>query len=242
MTFNLTSQFNSVRQMRESENTILLGQNSESISGLQDRVPTANSLHQKDGDNQKERNKNTTEFLNILEIMHASIERLANAVEEMEASFRERDGEEWREKLALRILGEDDIPQRHEGESMGDYRDRMETLLIEELLNGDGSIKDEYKNDPELSEYAQWAQKQYHLNSAREAVTELQNTNTTSERRTEILDGLEQRSNLEELTFADRDATPQSTTQSQIKDSVDAVRDIATETERSASVGLKFTS
>ncbi|MCU7848716.1 MAG: hypothetical protein KZQ89_12085 [Candidatus Thiodiazotropha sp. (ex Lucinoma kastoroae)] len=130
MTFNLTSQFNFARLISEMDNTILLGQKSESVSGLQDRGPTANNTNPKDGKRQKSKDKNTSEFLHILETMQAGIDRLAEAVEQMEANFRQHDGEEWREKLALKILGENDIPQRHEGESMDDYRERIEKLLV----------------------------------------------------------------------------------------------------------------
>ncbi|MEW7988298.1 MAG: hypothetical protein AB2805_07430 [Candidatus Thiodiazotropha sp.] len=230
---DLASQFNSARLTSEVENNILLGQKSESVSGLQDRGPTANPANPKDEKRHKSRAKNTSEFLHILETLQAGIDRLAEAVEQMEADFRQRDGEEWREKLALKILGENDIPQRHDGESMEDYRERIEKLLINEMLNDDGSIKEEYKNDPELSDYAQWAQKQYHLDSARAAVSELENPHTTPERRDEILEGLDQRGDLEELTFADRESTPQSTTQELIKNTTDNVEDSNLTTDQS---------
>lgn len=239
---DLTSQFNSARLINEVENNILLGQKSESVSGLQDRGPTANPANPKDEKRQNSGNKKNSEFLHILETLQTGIDRLSKAIEKMEADFRQRDGEEWREKLALKILGENDIPQRHDGESMDDYRARIERVLIDEMLNDDGSIKDAYKNDPELSDYAHWAQKQYHLDSARAAVSELENPNTSPERRDEILEGLERRGDLEELTFADRESTPQSEIHSQIKDSADSVgEDLASE-QLSVDVGLKFTS
>ena len=90
--------------------------------------------------------------------------------------------------------------------------------------NADGSIKAEYKNHPELGDYAEWAQKQYHLNSARAAVNELENPNTTPERQHEILDELKQRNNFEELIFADSETDLNSDAQSAIKDHADSAR------------------
>ena len=87
--------------------------------------------------------------------VHVYIEQLQKDMEGMEALFRERDGDAWREKLALNILDADDIPQRHEDESIEDYRERLEPLLIIKMLNPDGSIKTQYLNDPDLSDYAQ---------------------------------------------------------------------------------------
>ena len=54
----------------------------------------------------------------------------------------------------------------HIGESMEDYRERLEPVLMAELLDENGEIKDKYKNDPEMSEWAEWAKAQYDKNDA----------------------------------------------------------------------------
>ncbi len=220
----LTLQFNAARRFAEIENTILLGQQGDSIAGEQERSATANKSNSTDNQKQEAKDKKLSEFLHAYQIMQDYIDRLAKSIEQLENAFRQRDGEEWREKLALKILSEDDIPQQEPGETIQAYRERLEILLINEMLNVNGSIKGEYKNHPELADYAQWAQKQYHLNSARTAVNELENPNTSLERRNEIFDEFKKRSDIEELTYADHEATTQSTTQSQIKDIVDTGR------------------
>ncbi|CAA0121080.1 Uncharacterised protein [Halioglobus japonicus] len=229
---DLTSIFDKARLHLDQENTILLGQQSGSISGLIERSATAANPHSKIVKKQQDKDNATSRMLEILDSIQAGIERLTKDIERLEAGFRERHGEEWREKLALKILGEDDIPQRLEGESMDDYRERLEALLIVEMLNDDGSIKEEYRDDPELRDYAQWAQKQYHLKSARAAVSELEDPDTTPQRREEIWDEFRQRSSVEELTFADREAKPESDIQGEIKDAADKNRD-ATLTDKS---------
>jgi len=244
MASDLTEWFNMARHVAKTENTILLGQQQEdgSISGVQERSGAASKSNSSETQTQETKDKKLSKLLHTLQVMQDYIERLAKEIEKMEDGFRKRDGEEWREKLALKILGENDIPQRRSDENIEAYRERLEIFLNDELLNDDGSIKAEYKNHPELSDYAQWAQKQYHSNSARAAVNELENKNTSHKRQEEILDGLEQRGNIEELTFAGREATAQNETQSQIKDSTDNARDSATQIERSASAGLNFNS
>jgi len=244
MASDLTEWFNIARHVAKIENTILLGQQQEdgSISGVQERSGAASKSNSSENQTQETKDKKLSKLLHTLQVMQDYIERLAKEIEKMEDIFRQRDGDEWREKLALKILGEDDIPQRRSDENIEAYRERLEIFLIDELLNDDGSIKGEYKNHPELSDYAQWAQKQYHSNSARVAVNELENKNTSHKRQEEILDGLEQRGNIEELTFAGREATAQNEIQSQIKDITDNARDSATQIERSASAGINFNS
>ncbi len=222
MTSDLTPQFNDVTLL---EKQILFGQDNGSITGLQDRAPAAAKADSKYREVQKAKAKKTSEFLKALNDIHDYIERLEQEIEALEEQFRKRDGDEWREKLALKILDADDIPPRRAGESMEAYRERLEPILMDEMLNEDGSIKAEYKNHPELGDYALWAQKQYHLNAARGYVRELEDPYTTPDRKNEILDELEQHGDIEELTFADREAQEQSLVQNQIKDSADTNQD-----------------
>ncbi len=224
MAFDLTAWFNIARGFSETENTILFGQNSGSISGIQERNGATSKSHSHDNQKQETKDKKLSDFLHTIQVIQDYMDRLAQSIEQLEDTFRQRNGDAWREKLALKILDQDGIPQQEPGETIQAYRERLEVLLINEMLNADGSIKDEYKNHPELADYAQWAQKQYHLNSARAAVNELQSPNTSLERRNEIFDELRKHGDIEELTFADREATTQSATQGQIKDIVDAGR------------------
>ena len=219
MSDDLRSEFN--------DSKILLAQNSGSHME-RSSLATANTQRIDDPDNQDAKDKKLQRFLDIVDAANAYIDRLQKDIDDMEAAFRERDGEEWREKLALKILDPDEIPQQREGESIAEYRERLEPLLINKMLNADGSIKDEYKNHPELADYAQWAQKQYHLGKAKVAVLELDNPNTTPERATEILNTL---NDIETLAYADREAAPESETQGRVKDVADENRDGIAENE-----------
>ncbi len=193
MSSNLRSQFN---------NEALLGQLSDSMIEMPSFAPTANKLSSGDSNNQKTKNKKFRDFIDTLNQRQSTIQRLEEDIDEMEQAFIKRDGNAWREKLALKILDVDDIPQRHADESMEDYRQRLEPILIDEMLNADGSIKAHYANDPEIGDYAQWAQKNYHLNMAQGYVRELENPNITPERKIEIFEKIEQNTNVEELKLA----------------------------------------
>lgn len=199
------------------ENEILLGQKSGSIEGQQERSGIGQQSSERQRKKDKENREGTDRFIEL-------IERIRRDLDAMEEGFRARDGDAWRENLALKILEPDEVPQRRDGESIEHYRKRLEIHLINEMLNPDGTIKDKYKNDPELSDYAQWAQKKFHHNRARGVVSELEDQNTSPERKQDILDELEQRANVEELTFADRNSQQQAS-QDSVKDIADSVED-----------------
>ncbi len=56
----------------------------------------------------------------------------------------------------------DDIPDRRDGESITDYRKRLENILIATTIDpATGQIKLEYANDPETARYAEWAKAQH---------------------------------------------------------------------------------
>jgi len=154
-------------------------------------------------------------------MVNAYIEQLKKDIEDMEKRFRERDGDAWREKLALKILDPDEIPQRREGESIEDYRERLEAILIDQMLNADGSIKAQYLNDPELSDYAQWAQKKHHYNLAVGYVRELEDPSTTPQRQDEIVEELKQNTDIETINYTDRGLTAESDAQGLVKDIAD---------------------
>ena len=215
MTFDLTDKFKEATLRHKEETAILAGQASGSITGLQERSAAASKSSVRKMEEQQIKDKKASELLKALQ---AIIDRLSRDIAQMEDAFRLRHGDAWREELALRILDEDNIPQRKDGESMEAYRARLEPLLIGELLNPDGSIKDEYKNDPELGDYAQWAQKKYHLNAAQGYARELENPDTAAARYDTILDKLRQNSDIEELLLTSHEATSKSNVQQDTKE------------------------
>ncbi len=112
-------------------------------------------------DASKEKARKSTGDITFLTLLENQLAWLNDRIAEAEKSFEERYGEDWREQMAERILEPDEIPQRREGESMEDYRQRLEETLIEKMLDDTGEIKPEYLKDPELREWAKWAKKEY---------------------------------------------------------------------------------
>ncbi|MCH9639534.1 MAG: hypothetical protein K0U40_08580 [Betaproteobacteria bacterium] len=127
----------------------------------------------------------------------------------------------------------DNIPQQEPGEDINTYRKRLEPHLINEMLNPDGTIKDKYKNDPKYGDYAEWAQKQYHLNNAKAAVAELEDDNTSPQRREKILDEMKERGRSEEMMLAVRAATDEAT-QDMVKVVDDENQDALLQDDKSA--------
>ena len=69
----------------------------------------------------------------------------------------------------------------------------------------------EINNDLKYTDYAEWAQKQYHLKTARGYVRELENPSTTPERHDEILHELKHKGDTEAATYAIRESTHEET-------------------------------
>lgn len=207
------------------------------VSGSTIEMPSLSvsaKLHPDHPDNEKAKKEQLQHFLDIVDAARAYATQLEQQIDEMEARFNARDGDAWREKLALKILDEDEIPQRREGESIEDYRQRLEPVLIEKMLNKDGSIKPQYLNDPELSDYAQWAQKKYHYNIAIGYVRELEDPNTPPERIAEIFEYMEQNADIETLVFAERGAAPESEVDGAVKNVIDEKDDNTLSSEQSS--------
>ena len=237
--------FNRLRQQEftEKENHILFGQPSGSVSGVIERGAVASNNQSRHVEKREAEQRRKARFVEMVEQIRASIEQMEADIRALEDSFQKRDGDAWREKLALKILGEDDIPQQEPGEDIGAYRKRLEQHLINEMLNPDGSIKTKYKNHPELGDYAEWAQKQFHLNNAKAIAAELDDVNTSPQRREQILDEMEKRSNAEEIMLTDRESKSLDT-QSSVRDVRDNARDSIANNDQSskANAFLKFDS
>ena len=237
------SDFNRLRRMEftQNEHAILYGQLGGSIAGMIELGPVASRTQSRQDEERKTEERRTAQFVQLVDQMRASIERMEADVNRLVSSFEKRDGDAWREKLALNILGADEIPQQEAGESITAYRKRLEQHLINEMLDPDGTIKDKYKNDPKYGDYAEWAQTQFHLNSTKAAVAELDNDDTSPQRKEHILDEMKQRGYIEEITFADR--TAQSIdTQASVRDIHDDVEDKVSQRIISTDSTLKFMS
>lgn len=237
--------FNRLRHMEfiEKESYILHGQLSGSVTGMIERgsVASKNSSRQTE-EERKTRERRTAQFVELVGQMRASIERMEADIKQLTASFEKRDGDAWREKLALKILDADAIPQQEAGESIQAYRKRLEQHLINEMLNPDGgTIKDKYKNDPKYGDYAEWAQKQFHLNSAKTAVAVLDDDSTSPQRKEQILDEMKQRGDNQEMVFADR-LSSSLDTKASVRDDCDSQHDEELSQARPIDAALKFMS
>lgn len=235
--------FNRLRRMEftQNEHAILYGQLGGSIAGMIELGPVASRTQSRQDEERKTEERRTAQFVQLVEQMRASIERMEADVKRLVASFEKRDGDAWREKLALNILEADEIPQQEAGESINAYRKRLEQHLINEMLNPDGTIKNKYKNDPKYGDYAEWAQTQFHLNSAKAAVAELDNGDTNPQRKEHILDEMKQRGYIEEMVFADR-VSSSLDTQEAVRDARDSQYDEGLLQARSSESALKFMS
>lgn len=235
--------FDRLRRMEftERENYIHNGQLSGSVVSVIERNSAANIGQSRQAEERKSKERRTAQFVELLEQIRASIKQMESDVRVLVASFEKRDGDAWREKLALDILGADDIPQQQSGENINAYRKRLEQHLINEMLNPDGTIKDRYKNDPKYGDYADWAQKQFHLNSARAIVAELDDDNTGQQRKEQILDEMKQRGFIQEMVFADR-VSNSLDTQNSVRDTRDGRRDAVLSQAQSPEASLKFLS
>ncbi len=217
--------FNALRhqEFSEKETHILHGQLSDSVSGVMARGSVASNNSSKQAKEHKDRKRRASHIAEIIEQVRSNIEQMEAGLKAMEARFNVQD-EAWRETLALEILGEDEVPQRKPGESMDNYRERLEQHLINEMLNPDGTIKDKYKDHPEYGDYAEWAQKQNNLNRAKALTAELEDSETTPERQEQILDEMRERGYTEEQTYAAREVTDDET-KHQIKKDADVNND-----------------
>lgn len=235
--------FNRLRQQEftEKENHILHGQLGGSVTGVIERSSVAGNNQSGHIEKRETEQRRKARFVEIVEQIRASIEQMEADIRAMEELFEKRDGDAWREKLALNILGADDIPQQELGEDINDYRKRLEQHLINEMLNPDGTIKGKYKNDSQYSDYVEWAQKQFHLNNAKAIAAELDDHSTSPQRREQLLDEMRERGYLEEMTFADR-TTQNKDTQASMRDLADNQRDEMLSQARSADAAMKFMS
>jgi hypothetical protein len=235
--------FDRLRRMEftERENHIHNGQLSGSVTSVIERNSAANTSQSTQAEERKSKERRTAQFVELLEQIRVSIRQMEIDVKALIASFEKRDGDAWREKLALDILGADDIPQQRSGENINAYRKRLEQHLINEMLNPDGTIKDKYKDDPRYGDYAEWAQKQFHLNSARAVIAELDDDNIGPQRKEQLFDEMRERSYIQEMVFADR-VSNNLDTQDSVRDIHDDVEDKAAQRTVTTDAVMKFNS
>lgn len=143
-------------------------------------------------------------------------EQLAQQIADMETAFEAEHGDAWREIIANKVM--DEVPERSDGESMEDYRKRLEDALIAAMIDEDGNIRPQYLNDPDKARYAQWAQAHHAQNQLQKATPD--ELEQSVEKARDVHDVLEvrraQQSREADTTTADRKVDSTSDTESNL--------------------------
>jgi hypothetical protein len=140
----------------------------------------------------------------LLDQLRVRSEELGRQIASMEKGFEAQYGDAWREHMANQILHPDVIPQREDGESMEDYRARLEKALIAEMLNEDGTIKDEYQTGP-YAQWAVWAQKEFNKDYIDQKVEVLSDPNVNEEVKAKEVKELGDNGTLSQINRANAD-------------------------------------
>ena len=180
----------------------------------------------------------------VREILHyvllEYIDNLNRDIAKLEAGFEAQFGDAWREEIALRVFGPDAVPAQRPGERIDDYRARLERELREEMLNPDGSIKDRYKDDPELEKYAEWAQKVYNREAGKAIANNLKNPASTHAQTHQPLQRLQAAQNAEQNNYAADALEGHDQQKGQVLNISDSYRDDKGAEERSSTAVSNF--
>lgn len=130
------------------------------LSGAQQIVQEAKKVETQ----KRRRDQQVRDTLDMIDQAMRLSERLGEHIAAMESEFRAQYGDAWREVAANKVMDPDTIPQRHKGESMAEYRERLEVALIATMIDpATGKAKSEFANsdDPDIRRYAEWAEAQH---------------------------------------------------------------------------------
>ncbi len=184
-----------------------------------------------------------TRFVLLLDDVRAFAAQRGAVADNLEKIFEAKYGDAWREEMANQILDPDEIPQRREGESMEDYRARLEDKLIEEMIDPKtGKIKPEYENDPEKKEWAQWAKARYDQKQANRIADILKDPNASEAEQKQAVEKLEAKTGFNGVRQAEQALIEDGQKSKAVAEATD--RDVETESftrtadEGAASFGL----
>jgi hypothetical protein len=100
-------------------------------------------------------------------------------IQALEKTLEDKYGDSWREDTALKVMGPDDIPERKPGESIQEWRERVEQALVREMIDPvTGKLKEQYKNHPDqaVREIGEWAERMHAQSKNHEKANELRVT------------------------------------------------------------------
>ena len=142
------------------QNEALLGLESGNNNSLQSRGK-ALAKHNDETRKRAERSRKSTEdfvFLDTLQRARAASVRLAREVADIEKDYQAQYGDAWREHIAMEVFGEDEVPERKDGESVTEYRERLDREMVERMIDpATSKAKEEYADSP----HKRWAEKRY---------------------------------------------------------------------------------
>lgn len=224
---------------------ILSGSNGAGVSsGV---APVADAADMRGTDKERDRAKkrdahhNTNMMVAMLNDAQALSDRLGRDIAGMEAGFEAKYGDAWREVIANDVFGADEVPQRRDGESMADYRERLEDELVAKMIDPEtGEIRPEYADDPRYAEYAKWAKAQFEKSNADHFIDVYNDPNSTQEQ----VDAAAGKLNYNEGRQADRtlvaQADKQSPTSKVIAEASDGNRDQTAEVSSASGGAAAF--
>ncbi|MBL4601591.1 MAG: hypothetical protein JKY84_02480 [Emcibacteraceae bacterium] len=153
---------------------------------------------QGDGKNSKKNKGNDTiNLITLLSQLNNRIANLENSIADREQAFEDRYGDAWVEIVAQKILDPDEMPERQDGESIPDWRARVEDAMNKKMIDPDtGEIRDEYINHPDqdVREMAKLAQEKYDLEKLEELKRNLDDPNLSDEEKRELIEEYSQSS------------------------------------------------
>lgn len=160
------------------ENERFLGMQGGSVDGYQLRGAAAfekfsNELARRNAKGRSSQTFDTVLHLALLSDLNTQIDFLNGRIAQSEAGFAARYGADWREHMAQSILDPDEFPQQREGESLQEYHQRLEDVLIAKMLDENGNIKPEYASHPERRAWAQWAKDRFEKRQAEATVQKI---------------------------------------------------------------------
>lgn len=219
-------------------NERLLGLNSGSVESIQKTGIALARTFDEARQLEAERSRKSASEIAFLSMLDQLNGQIANA----ESGFAGRYGEDWREQFAQRILEPDEIPQRRDGESMEDYRERLEQALIDKMLDDAGNINPEYLNDPELREWAEWAQWKFDQQQALELRNATSRPGMTDDEVREVTENFSETATFERLVTAQAEFSANEVHDQTLRDEADSKFDTELRNEDVASADNSFLS
>lgn len=141
------------------ENAILLAGDRGSIAGVIERGAQATQSIQNTMSAKAKKARQSASnflFLDLMDQASRYAAQLAADVARIEADYEAQYGDAWIETIALEVLNPDEIPERQDGESIKDYRERVRETLLDRMVDpSSGDIRPEYANSP----HANWAER-----------------------------------------------------------------------------------